>query len=433
MAEEHEGGPWDWLLCLVLAVLLGARLPDMGEPTTETKIHKFFANPIVQGVGVFLALALAFSGKLSQVGTRVCIVLAACVGIWGLWSHLRSKLIAIVFTIAYIAALLFLAKFLTQSTVAVPPPPFITIKISPSAFPVSVAPRSTLYILPIHPYQVFTDAEGDGHLHEFDNSCGEEHLWPRQAHEPANGYEEVRRVEVTNHSQSAVESGRIAFSVLYNEAFGGGCMARPASSAPQEDVIFIPALDPGKSFDFVAVNQTNRCAWLLAPTTIRIRVAGDEAPVNAPLKLEPTVVSTWVSSPFGPTTTKWVGVPIKNPGYGIARSGALCRQNILDKLGNEVLDGAKLQNEFRDNLCNNVGDEHKIEMQIVHWHNSIEDYLGQELGRVWLARFRNQTKPPSSWPCAFDRRYRNAYVVWNGLSSDLDRLNEFMKDPEIGK
>jgi hypothetical protein len=344
---------------------------------------------------------------------------------------LRSKLIAIVFTIAYIAALLFLAKFLTQSTVAVPAPPFITAKISPSAFPVSVAPRSTLYILPIHPYQVFTDDEGDGHLHEFDNSCGEEHLWPRQAHEPANGYEEVRRVEVTNHSQSAVESGRIAFSVLYNEAFGGGCMAPPASSAPQEDVIFIPALDPGKSFEFVAVNQTNRCAWLLAPTTIRIRVAGDEAPVNAPLKLEPTVVSTWVSSPFGPTTTKWVGVPIKNPGYGIARSGALCRQNILDKLGNEVLGGAKLQNEFRDNLCNNVGDEHKIETQIVHWHNSIEDYLGQELGRVWLARFRNQTKPPSSWPCAFDRRYRNAYVVWNGLSSDLDRLNEFMK--EMGK
>jgi hypothetical protein len=405
----------------------------MGEPTTETKIHKFFANPIVQGVGVFLALALAFSGKLSQVGTRVCIVLAACVGIWGLWSHLRSKLIAIVFTIGYIAALLFLAKFLTQSTVAVPAAPFITVKIIPSAFPVSVAPRSTLYILPIHPYQVFTDAEGDGHLHEFDNSCGEEHLWPRQAHEPANGYEEVRRVEVTNHSQSSVESGRIAFSVLYNEAFGGGCMAPPASSAPQEDVIFIPALDPGKSFEFVAVNQTNRCAWLLAPTTIRIRVAGDEAPVNAPLKLEPTVISTWVSSPFGPTTTKWVGVPIKNPGYGIARSGALCRQNILDKLGNEVLDGAKLQSEFRDNLCNSVGDEHKIETQIVHWHNSIEDYLEQELGRVWLARFRNQTKPPSSWPCAFDRRYRNAYVVWNGLSSDLERLNEFMKDPEMGK
>ena len=45
---------------------------------------------------------------------------------------------------------------------------------------------------------------------------------------------------------------------------------------PQEDVIFIPALDPGKSFEFVAVNQTNRCAWLLAPTTITIRVAGDE-------------------------------------------------------------------------------------------------------------------------------------------------------------
>ena len=118
MAEEHGGDLWDWLFCLVLAVLLGTRLPDMGEPTTETKIHKFFANPIVQGVGVFLALALAFSGKLSQVGDASMYRVRACVGIWGLWSHLRSKLTAIVFTIAYIAALLFLAKFLTQSTVA---------------------------------------------------------------------------------------------------------------------------------------------------------------------------------------------------------------------------------------------------------------------------------------------------------------------------
>lgn len=130
MTEQSYETWKDYFPCIGIAILLGARLPNMGELSTETKIHKFFANPIVQGVGVFLALALAFSGKLSQVGTRVCIVLAACVGIWGIWSHVRSKRAAIFLTVVYIAALLWFAKFLTQSTTATAAPhPLITVKI----------------------------------------------------------------------------------------------------------------------------------------------------------------------------------------------------------------------------------------------------------------------------------------------------------------
>lgn len=93
----------------------------MGEPTPETKLHKFLANSIVQGVGVLLALGLAFSGRLSQIGTQVCIVLAACVGVFGIWSHSRRKATAVVLATAYVLGLYFFAKFLMQTTVALTP------------------------------------------------------------------------------------------------------------------------------------------------------------------------------------------------------------------------------------------------------------------------------------------------------------------------
>jgi hypothetical protein len=296
-------------------------------PRTVKAIKYTFIVGILSWVGWSLQNFLSLRGIMNLLASRInlgFIWLGCFVVIWMLTVNVRRKaLLRATLAVVLLLTVCGLDWWAPKPLAANPPPPFITVKISPSGFPVSVAPRSTLYLLPIHPYQTFTDAAS--HLHEFDNSCGEEHSWPTQDEinsKPANGYEEVRRIEVTNHSQDAIESGRIAFSVLYNEAFGGGCMSPPASSTPQEDVIFIPAIDPGKSFEFVAVNQTNRCAWLIAPTTIRIRKANDETPINAPLKLEPSVVPTWASSPFGPTTIKWVGVPIKNPGYGIVRSGA---------------------------------------------------------------------------------------------------------------
>ncbi len=221
-------------------------------------------------------------------------------------------------------------------------PPFLTLEIDPSSFPVSVPPRSTLFILPLHPYQTFTDAAS--HLHEFNNTCGEEHWWPTQNEidsKPANGYEEVRRVAVTNHSQDVVESGKLVFRVLYNDSFGGGCMPPPASTLPQDDIVSIPALDQGKAFEFVVVNQTNRCAWLLAPTKIKVKMASEENATEVPLKLEPSNIPNWASTPFPDTTVKWEGVPIKNPGYGIVRSGAPCQSGNDNKKGARPGTGAR--------------------------------------------------------------------------------------------
>jgi len=208
--------------------------------------------------------------------------------------------------------------------------PFISLRITPSAFPFSVAPRTTLSILPLHPYQIF--AEGSGALHVFDNYCGEEHFWPSQEEldsRPKNAYEEVRLLEIDNHSQTTMEMGKVAFQVMYNETFAGGCIP-PSKAKLQEDVISIPALDAGKSFQFISVNQTKSCAWLIAPNKIKVRMTGDDIEHEIPLKIEDTNIPNVASTPFSPTNVQWLGVPVKNPGYGVVRSAAQCQMSRTD-------------------------------------------------------------------------------------------------------
>lgn len=48
---------------------------------------KFFANGFVQGVAVFIALAVALSGKFDIRGTAVALLLAAFIGSWGIYTH----------------------------------------------------------------------------------------------------------------------------------------------------------------------------------------------------------------------------------------------------------------------------------------------------------------------------------------------------------
>jgi len=203
--------------------------------------------------------------------------------------------------------------------------PLITVKIQPSAFPVSVLPRSTLYILPLHPFQGFTESQS--HLHEYGNSCPNDQFWPsaNEIHsKPLNAYEEVRTVDLTNHGPGTMENGQIVFQVRYNESFAGGCGAPPQGSPVQNDVVSIPTLDQGKTFEFVSVNQTGGCAWLLPPDSMRVKMAGEDNPTDIPIKLETISVPNWNSTPFGPTAVKWEGVPARSPGYAIVRSGAAC-------------------------------------------------------------------------------------------------------------
>jgi len=204
------------------------------------------------------------------------------------------------------------------------PVPLITLEITPSVFPVSAAPHSALSLLPLHPYQAFTEAGSE--LHTFNNPCGEDRFWPSEGEissKPKNGYEEVRELNVANHSQVTMETGKLVFRLSYSDSFGGGCVP-PTNPTYQHDVVSIPALDPGRSFQFFAVNQTNRCVWLSPPETMTARMTGDEGEEQVPLKLQTTNVPNWVNTPFPPTTIQWQGVPIKNPGYGIVRTTANC-------------------------------------------------------------------------------------------------------------
>jgi len=403
------------------------------KPKTVRALKGVAVTALLGWAGWFFQNFLQLRGVVNILASRVNLAflwIFCFLACWLLTSGaVRKVLYRICLGVLLLVLVLCLDWWAPKPLAANPPPPFITVKVSPSAFPVSVAPRTTLYILPIHPYQTFTDAAS--HLHEFDNSCGEEHLWPTQEEinsKPPNGYEEVRRIEVTNHSQDAIESGRIAFSVLYNEAFGGGCMSPPASSAPQEDVIFVPAIDPGKSFEFVAVNQTNRCAWLIAPTTIRIRKANDATPINAPLKLEPTVVSTWLSSPFGPTTIKWVGVPIKNPGYGIARSGASCQSaneithNTFPEM--DVTTTEKSQgNKLQDNLFKNP----VVPGQMPTAKNG----SGANTAEIYKAQTRNQYPggfPDTPWPIANTVLHGTNASVIDQLDHLIDEAHKIVAD-----
>jgi hypothetical protein len=365
---------------------------------------------------------------------------------WVCWYEHRWRITISAALLLLLAAYLIDRAFPMPKTSATTPgstpkhAPLITIKIHPASFPVSVPPRSTLYILPLHPYQTFTDAAS--HLHEFGNSCAEEHVWPTQEEinsKPANTYEEVRSVEIANHSQDAIETAKLVFTVGYNESFAGGCAAPPKSAPTQNDVISIPALDPGKTFEFVAVNQTAGCAWLFPPDTIAVKMANDDGTREVPLKIEPTVVANWMTSPFGPTAIKWEGVPIKNPGYGISRSGAQCgalnddkkKREIQRKLARLMNEGIILRSRWMNVMGRPEADQRAVAIDVPYWHGKIESYI-RTLPRsdVYLVRLNSAHRGEFGYPMGINA---NVGGNWDTLIVDLSSLKELMDDPEFGK
>lgn len=394
-------------------------------------------------------------GIVSVVGSRIIlvfgwIILVVLGGVlaWGTNWPKKKTVAIIVWSLLWAAILLAIDYWAPRPTPAPKPPaPLVTLQISPAGFPVSVPAHTTLSILPLHPFQTFGGTSTQPHI--FDNSCGEEHLWPSREEidsKPPNAYEEVRRVEVTNHSQRTVAAGQLEFGVLYNDPSGVGCMPPSNFTPTQKDVISIPTLDAGKSFDFVVVNQTNRCAWLILPDTITAKVGDDERGTGFPLALEPINIPNWPSTPFAATSVKWQGVPIKNPGYGLVRSGAECqppndtekRKAILAQLGSYVSEGSKLQIMLQRVACDDQSSTgtrlDDLSRKIGNWHRKAGTYIGKELGQSYLDRFHNQTKPPSSWPCFLVRSSTiDTYALWNGLSSDRERLDEFMGELETGR
>ncbi len=107
----------------------------------------------------------------------------------------------------------------------------------------------------------------------------------------------------------------------------------------------------------------------------------------------------------------------------------------LARLSSYILKGERLREQFQGSLCdaNYKGKSREVVgTQIQKWHRDLNSYVRNNLGNIYAARLRNQTPPPTSWPCAFDRNYVEAYPTWNSLFSDLQRLGEFVKELQNG-
>jgi hypothetical protein len=59
----------------------------------------------------------------------------------------------------------------------------------------------------------------------------------------------------------------ILLGLAGNAIYAGDVIVMPPPGAQfdQQDVVLLPTLDSGQSFDFLAVNQSNRCVWLIPP------------------------------------------------------------------------------------------------------------------------------------------------------------------------
>jgi hypothetical protein len=201
-----------------------------------------------------------------------------------------------------------------------PKPPLIEMRISPSGFPISIPPHSLVSILRVHPYIPLTDS--NDWLLKDSNDTGKEVVWPSQTEidsAPSEAHETVYRVEVTNHSAETLVGGKLTFQLQYGPGASIGCMPSP-DNAKAEDVVLISPLDPGKSFEFFAINQSDLCAWLIPPVSAVVRMANDEAERQVPVTFDKDPLYGSGAPSFIPTKIKWEGLPQKpGPHYQIQR------------------------------------------------------------------------------------------------------------------
>jgi hypothetical protein len=237
--------------------------------------------------------------------------------------HYRSGANGLAIVVATIL-LVVLVVWAKQRVPPPPPAPLITMEISPSILPIYIPPHCVASVLQIHPYIGLADTQ-DGLL-KISNYTGSEGCWPKKevldTTEP-NRHEDIYRLEIDNHSERTLERGRVKFGLKYNTGLkGGGCMPPKTVQADQNDVVLIPPLDPGKSFEFYAINQSDFCAWLLAPQSATVKMAGEKKETEVPLAFDKNPLYAGGAPVFSATATKWEGIPTRPGGYGIIRTGS---------------------------------------------------------------------------------------------------------------
>jgi hypothetical protein len=107
---------------------------------------------------------------------------------------------------------------------------------------------------------------------------------------------------------------------MYNSGLsGGGCIPPQEKTGYQKDFILLPQLDPGKSFDFYAINQSSSCVWLIAPEMATIKMASDDTERQVALTLDKDPLYVSGAPVFPPTKIKWEILPSKPGGYEVQR------------------------------------------------------------------------------------------------------------------
>jgi hypothetical protein len=265
------------------------------------------------GIGVPLTL-------ISQAGTTpawavasLLIVAAACLSI-AVWMHGWAKRKLLVATVWGCLGVIGWRVW------PQPKVPAVEMKISPSGFPISIPAHSTTSILRINPNRILV-ATGD-YLLKLDNTRGAEVTWPSQEEvnsKKSDDYETVFRVQLINHSLNTLVSGKLLFHVSYNNDTLAGCMPPTNSPNYQNDFVLVPELDPGRAFEFYAVNETSKCAWLLPPDKAVIRMIGDEEEKQVPLTFNSDPLYATGVPLFPPTKIAWYALPTKPNSYQISR------------------------------------------------------------------------------------------------------------------
>lgn len=340
-ATEHEQVVHDWKVWRA-EIRLKAEVAQQNKPTPKTASETIRSAAWSWGAVVVVAtVLLGLSGNAIYAGdvkgtTVLCSLGLALVTAkflaWDQTRHLRYRSAASGTAVAVAIILLVgLVSWAKQRVPLPPSTPLITMEISSSTLPIYTSPHSVTSVLQIHPYIGLIDTQ-DG-LFKIANDTGSEGCWPKkevlETMEP-NGHEDVYRVQISNHSERILEWGKVTFALKYNTAMkGGGCMPPKNSQPDQNDVVLIPPLDPGKSFEFYAINQSDFCAWLLPPNSATLKIGGQEKESEVPLILDKNPLYAAGAPVFAATVVKWEGIPTRPGGYSVIRTGSNACENPL--------------------------------------------------------------------------------------------------------
>lgn len=99
---------------------------------------------------------------------------------------------------------------------------------------------------------------------------------------------------------------------------------------------------------------------------------------------------------------------------------------VREDLSRFVIEGNNLREQWESRLNQPIEVQQQSANDIVAWHKRIEGYLDKPtLGLTYRARFKNQIRSGGSYPDGIMVKLAGA---WDLLHSDLERLDEFIKE-----